>query len=69
MLERRLEVRDQLARYAVTIAPLGGIDQRFESAAQKADEMKEVQHRDGIRWDVRGGRGQLLVQPGRRQSE
>ena len=48
MLERCLEVRDQLSRHAVAITPLGGVDQRFESAAKEADEMKEVQHRGGI---------------------
>ena len=69
MLERGLKVRDQLSRYAVTVAPLRGIDQRLESAAEKADEMMEVQHRGGIRWDIRGGRGQLLLQRRERQSE
>lgn len=39
MLERGLQVRDQLSRHAVTVALLGGIDQRLESAAEQADEM------------------------------
>src|SRR5437899_10922339 len=56
MHQSRLELGDELSRHAISFALVVGLNQCGESAAEKADEMKEVQHRGRMRrWTARVG--------------